>query len=161
MGTFVMARIQNSDPSKVFALLKHMLVGGLILSLTLLRLFIRPKTRRPAPVLSGIPWADRIVPYVHRIFDVLILVMIGSGIGMAVLSGLHGIVFGVNDMLPDNFNNLPVHTLHVVVARLLAGIVALHVCGAFYHHFILKDGLLSRMSLAGFRSKRGRFSSPF
>ena len=75
MGTFVMAHMKNSDPSKLFALLKHMAVGGLILALTLLRLFIRPKTRRPRPMLSGISMADRIVPYVHRIFDVLVLVM--------------------------------------------------------------------------------------
>ncbi len=148
MGTFVMARIQNSDPSKLFALLKHTMVGGLILALTLLRLFIRPKTRRPTPMFSGITLADRIVPYVHRVFDVLVLAMIGSGIGIAVLSGLPGIILNGNiALLPDSFNNLPLHTLHVFVGRILAAIVALHVCGALYHHFFLKDGLLSRMSL--------------
>ncbi len=148
MGTFVMARIQNSDPSKLFALLKHMTVGMLVLALTLMRLFIRPKTRRPTPMFSGITLADRLVPYVHRIFDVLVLVMIGSGIGIAVLSGLPGAILDGNvSQLPASFSNLPLHTLHVFAARVLAGIVALHVCGAFYHHFFLKDGLLSRMSL--------------
>lgn len=148
MGTFVMARIQNSDPSKLFALLKHMTVGGLVLTLTLIRLFIRPKTRRPTPLFSGITLADRIVPYVHRIFDVLVLVMIGSGIGIAVLCGLPGAILDGNiSQLPISFDDVPMHTLHVFVGRILAGIVALHVCGAFYHHFFLKDGLLSRMSL--------------
>ena len=152
MGTFVMAHINNSDPAKLFALLKHMLVGGLILALTLLRLFIRPKTRRPSPMLSGITLADRIVPYVHRIFDVLVLVMIGSGIGIAVLSGLPGIIVeGSVARLPDSFQNFPMHTLHVFVGRILAGIVVLHVFGALYHHFFLKDGLLSRMSLSARR----------
>ena len=152
MGTFVMAHIRNSDPSKLFALIKHMLVGGLILALTLLRLFIRPKTRRPTPMLSGITLADRIVPYVHRIFDVLVLVMIGSGIGIVVLSGLPGIIADGNlARLPESFHNLPMHTLHVFVGRILAGIVVLHVCGALYHHYFLKDGLLSRMSIAARR----------
>lgn len=147
MGTFVMARMQNSDPSKLFALVKHMTVGGLVLALTLLRLFIRPKTRRPTPMFSGITLADRLVPYVHRVFDVLVLAMIGSGIGIAVLSGLPGHLVGGNGSLPDSFNTLTMHTLHVFVGRILAGFVALHVCGALYHHFFLKDGLLSRMSL--------------
>ena len=150
MGTFVMAHMKNSDPSKLFALLKHMAVGGLILALTLLRLFIRPKTRRPRPMLSGISMADRIVPYVHRIFDVLVLVMIGSGIGIAVMTGLPGIIAdGDIARLPENFHAFPLHTVHVFVGRILAGIVVLHVCGALYHHFFLKDGLLARMSLAG------------
>ncbi|MBP8278765.1 MAG: cytochrome b/b6 domain-containing protein [Propionivibrio sp.] len=150
MGTFVMAHMKNSDPSKLFALLKHMAVGGLILALTLLRLFIRPKTRRPRPMLSGISMADRIVPYVHRIFDVLVLVMIGSGIGIAVMTGLPGIIAnGDIARLPESFHALPLHTVHVFVGRILAGIVVLHVCGALYHHFFLKDGLLARMSLAG------------
>lgn len=148
MGTFVMARMQNSDPSKLFALFKHMMVGGLVLALTLLRLFIRPKTKRPPPLFSGITLADRMVPYVHRIFDVLVLTMIGSGIGIAVLSGLPGALLDGNiARLPDSFSHLPMHTLHVFVGRVLAGIVALHVCGALYHHFFLKDGLMSRMSL--------------
>lgn len=144
LGTFVMARTHNSDPSKVFTLLKHMLAGLLVLALTLLRMFIRPRTKRPAPVPSGIELADRIVPFVHRVFDVMVFVMAGSGIGIAVLSGLPGAVLG-GTPLPASFDGIPLHTLHVFAARLLAGIVALHVCGAFYHHFILGDGLLWRM----------------
>ena len=101
-------------------------------------------------MLSGISMADRIVPYVHRIFDVLVLVMIGSGIGIAVMTGLPGIIAnGDIARLPENFHAFPLHTVHVFVGRILAGIVVLHVCGALYHHFFLKDGLLARMSLAG------------
>lgn len=147
LGTFVMARQHHTDPNKSFVLLKHMLAGSFLLILTLLRLIIRPRTKRPPPLFSGITVADLMVPYVHRIFDILVLIMVGSGIGIAVLSGLPGIVLG-GEVLPESFSILPVHTLHVVTARILAGFVALHVCGALYHQFILRDGLLSRMSLA-------------
>lgn len=144
LGTFVMARTPNSDPSKPFILIKHMLAGLLVLALALLRMFVRPRTKRPAPVFSGIELADRIVPFVHRVFDVMVLVMAGSGIGIALLSGLPGILLG-GAALPASFDDLPVHTLHVFAARSLAAILALHVCGALYHHFILRDGLLWRM----------------
>ena len=146
MGTLVMAPTSNADPAKIFILLKHMLAGLLVLGLTVLRGFIRTKTRRPAPVLSGIAIADRIVPLVHRIFDGMLFVMVGSGIGVAILAGLPGIMLGGNGTLPHSFSDIPLHTLHVFMARLLAGIVGLHVCGALYHHFILRDGLMSRMS---------------
>ena len=155
LGTFVMAPKDNTDPGKIFALLKHMAAGGIILALSLMRIFIRPKTRRPAPMLSGIAVADRIVPLVHRIFDVLVLVMVGSGIGMAVLAGLPEVLFGGHASLPASFDNVPLHTLHVMAAKVFAGIIALHVVGAFYHHFILRDGLLSRMSLALGKSQNG------
>ena len=149
LGTFVMARLPNSDPGKVFLLLKHMLAGALVLALTLLRWFIRPRTARPAPAPSGIDWADRLLmPLVHRIFDALIVLMIISGVTMALASGLPQIVFAGHGSLPESFDALPLHTLHVLVARVLAAFIALHVAGAFYHQFVLRDGLLSRMSLS-------------
>lgn len=153
LGTFVMARLHNSDPAKTFTLLKHMAVGGLIFVLTVLRLVIRPKTRRPAPVYSGITLADRMVPYVHRIFDLLVLAMIVSGVAIALTCNLPAIVFLGDGALPPSFDALPAHSLHVIVARVLAGFVALHVVGALYHQFVLRDGLLARMTPALGRSR--------
>ena len=153
LGTWVMAPADPADPGKAFALLKHMMAGGLILVLTLTRLFIRPKTRRPAPALSGIAAADRLIPVVHRIFDVMALIMVGSGIVLAAVNHLHdivpGIVFGGHGQLPSSYHGHLIHLLHVGTARLLAAIVALHVAGALYHQFILRDGLLTRMALVG------------
>ncbi len=156
-GTFVMARLPGDAPHRGFVLVKHMLAGGLLLALTLLRLFIRPHTQRPPPMPSGIAIADWIVPYVHRIFDLLVLAMVGSGIAIAVASGLPALLLQ-HGALPDNFSALSVHTLHVIVSRILAGFIALHVCGAFYHQFILRDRLLSRMSLTALRSQENPVS---
>ena len=157
LGTFVMAPAKPDDPAKAFALLKHMLAGSLILILTLIRIFVRPKTRRPAPVLSGIAAADRMIPLVHRIFDIMALVMVGSGIALATLNHLHelvpGIIFSGQGHLPADYSGHPIHLLHIWIARLLAAIVALHVAGALYHHFILRDGLFGRMALVTGRPK--------
>ncbi len=157
MGTFVMARIEAADPAKASALLKHMLVGLLILSLTLIRLFLRPRSRRPAPMLSGIAIADRIVPFVHRVFDGLVLAMIASGIGLAALFSLPetviGVLRGAELAFPTNYASQPLYTLHVTTARILAAIIALHIVGAFYHQFILRDGLIGRMALLAGRGK--------
>lgn len=142
MSTFVMASIPDTDPAKISAILRHMSVGVLILVCTGLRLFTRKKTGRPASLPSGMPWADWLAGVVHRLLDVLVLVMIGSGIGMAVLSGLPAIVWNGQGHLPAD---LPLLALHGFVAKLLFGVLVLHAGGALYHQLILKDGLLSRM----------------
>ena len=144
MGTFVMAPTPNTDPGKKFFLFKHMAAGLLVLCLTVARMIFRPKTRRPAPVSSGIALADWIVPYVHRLFDFLLIAMVASGIAIAALAGLPGLLLG-GGALPENFNHLLPHALHVFFARSLMALLALHICGAFYHHFILRDGLIWRM----------------
>ena len=45
------------------------------------------------------------------------------------------------------------HEVHEVVSFAMAGLVALHVAAALRHHFILRDGVLSRM-LPGTRPVR-------
>ena len=145
MSTFVMAHIPDTDPAKLSALLRHISVGGLVLLCTLLRLFLRPKIACPAPLPSGMPWADRLAFIVHRMLDVLVFVMVGSGIMMVVLSGLPAILLGEESGLPLNLDDLPLHALHGFAAKLLFGVLLLHAGGALYHQFVLKDGLLLRM----------------
>ena len=157
-GSFVMARLPNSDPAKPFALLKHMLAGTAILGLSVARMVVRAKAPRLAPMSSGMAWADRIVPLVHRVFDALVLLMVGSGVIMALASGLPETVFLGRGALPERIDPVALHALHVFVARLLAAVLALHVAGAFYHQFILRDGLISRMSLRAIRQLDGAAS---
>ena len=157
-GTFIMARMPNSDPGKPFALLKHMLTGTTIFGLSVARLWVRSKAPRLAPMSSGMAWADRIVPVVHRVFDALVLLMVGSGVAMALVSGLPETVFLGRGALPEHLDPVVVHALHVLVGRLLAAVLALHVAGAFYHQFVLRDGLISRMSLRVIRRLDGAVS---
>ena len=71
--------------------------------------------------------------------------MAGSGIVMALQTGLPTIVFGGGGALPVDFWVFPVRTVHYLFSRLLMALIALHVTGALYHTLILKDGLLKRM----------------
>ena len=157
-GTFVMARLPNSDPGKPFALLKHMLAGTAIFSLSVVRLLVRAKAPRLAPMSSGMAWADRIVPVVHRVFDALVLLMVGSGLVMALVSGLPESVFLGRGALPERIDPATLHALHIFVARVLSAFLALHIAGALYHQFVLRDGLISRMSLRVFRQLDGAAS---
>lgn len=144
-GALKMVNIPNSEPMKLVALRSHMSGGVLILLLMLVRLFVRTRTTHPAVASTGTPMLDRMAWASHRLFYVAVLGMAGSGIFMAIQTGLPAIVFGSGGALPVDFWIFPVRTVHYLFSRLLMALIALHVAGALYHTLILKDGLLRRM----------------
>ena len=146
MSALVMPGIREGSPEKVDALRRHMSVGILVFLLTMTRLCVRNKARRPKSLSSGWAWADWLARAVHRLFDGLILTMIASGLGMAILGGLLPVVLGIHGTLPVSLDALPLHTLHRTIGIVLGGLLALHVGGAFYHQIILRDGLIWRMA---------------
>lgn len=145
MSAFVMSHIPANSPEKIEAIGRHMTAGLMVLVLTLFRFFIRKNTTRPAPALSGMDWADKIVPIVHRMLDIIVLVMLASGISMVVLTGLLPVVISGQGVIPKNLETNMAFTIHAVGAITLAGLLALHAGGALYHQFILRDGLISRI----------------
>jgi len=145
LGALVMVNIPNTDPMKMEALRSHMSGGLLILVLMLVRLFVRLRTRHPAPATAGNPFLDRIAWVSHRMLYVAVIGMAGSGLFMALQAGLFGIVFGGHGSLPPDFWVFPVRTVHYLFSRLLMALIALHVVAALYHAFVLRDGLLRRM----------------
>jgi cytochrome b561 len=71
--------------------------------------------------------------------------MAATGIGMFILSGAGAIVFGsAAGPLPDFWRHQP-RIEHWIGARLMLGLLALHVSAALYHHFILRDCLIRRI----------------
>ena len=145
LGALVLAKIPSTDPMKLEALRSHMIGGTLILIVMLVRLILRTRTARPAPATAGNPALDRVAWISHRLFYVFVLGQAGSGLFMAVQTGLPDVVFGGHGALPADFWAFPVRTVHYVVSRLLMALIALHVAGALYHAFVLRDGLLRRM----------------
>jgi cytochrome b561 len=159
LGALVMVRIPNTDPMKLEALRSHMTGGVLIVVLMLVRLLVRTRTRHPAPASAGNPILDRLAWASHRLFYFAVLGMAGSGIFMALQTGLPTIVFGGGGAVRADFWVFPIRTIHYLFSRLLMALIALHVAGALYHTLILKDGLLRRM-LFGRRVPAATGSAP-
>jgi len=144
-GSLGLSHIPNSSPEKVDALRGHMIGGGLILALMLLRLVLRVRTAHPPPAATGKPTLDRLAPVVHWALYGLVFLMAGSGIATSVLAGLPAIVFGGVGNLPANFDALPPRFVHGVVANLLMLGIAGHVAAALYHQLVSRDSLFARM----------------
>src|SRR4029077_4692070 len=72
-GFLIMAPMANTDPEKKRVLMFHMSFGMAIAGVMLLRLVIRLLTARPAEATTGHAALDRVVPYAHYAFYVLIV----------------------------------------------------------------------------------------
>ena len=143
-GTLVLADTPNTDPAKIDGLRVHAIMGVAVGALMLIRLAIRLLTRDPAPATTGIAFADRLAPLAHAALYALVLGMVGSGIAMAVQSGLGDALFGTG-ALPDSFHSFAVRGVHGLLATLLILTIALHALAAIYHVGVRRDGLLRRM----------------
>lgn len=127
----------------------HKSTGMLILFLGILRL--RWKLKNTTPKTLGHHNAQK---HAARIVHILLYVMIIgiplSGYVMSMAGGYPVSFYGL-----FNFPNLIgknkeigsiAHTIHgFVPIFVLGGLLALHIAGALYHHFVLKDETLKRM----------------
>ena len=132
--------------AKATILRVHVPIAIGVLALMLLRIvWWRGFDRKPGPVAGSPHWQEHTAQVVHVLFYVFILGMIASGIGMIALSGAAPLIFGGDSvMLPDLWK-YPPRLPHAIGARLLLGLLILHVGAAVYHHFVRRDGLLWRM----------------
>jgi cytochrome b561 len=144
-GTFSLKVVPNTAPEKLGLLRIHMIMGGSILLLMVLRLVARLTTEHPVEASTGNALLDKLAPWVHWSLYALVFTMAGSGIGLAALSGLPDIVFSGTGSLPVNFDAFPQRAVHGIVAKLLMLAIGLHAAAALYHQFFKGDGLLTRM----------------
>lgn len=148
-GYFLVAATPNADPQKVGLLRVHMIVGVLILALMVVRFVVRMLTARPPEATTGYPLLDRVAPVLHYGFYLIVLLMVASGLATAVISGINLIVFGGSTTpLPPSLSIYPPRVAHGYLAALLAALIVLHALAALYHQFVVKDGLLRRMTFA-------------
>jgi cytochrome b561 len=145
LGALVMVKIPNTDPMKFEALGSHMAGGMAILVLMLIRLVIRTRSAHPAPASAGHPLLDWLAWASHRLFYVTVFAMAGSGIIMALQTGLFNTVFLGQGNLPADFWVFPIRGVHYALYRLLMTLIAVHIVAALYHALVLRDGLLKRM----------------
>jgi cytochrome b561 len=109
--------------------LGHVAGGALVMLFALWRLSIR--ARRRSPVMVGDNDAQRALAKATHVglYALMILMPLSGSIAW----------FGGVDLAAQGHNALKI---------VLLVLVALHVVGALYHHFVLKDGLINRMRRA-------------
>jgi cytochrome b561 len=146
LGAAVLVKIPNSSPMKIEGLRSHAIGGMLILALMIVRLMIRTYTAHPAPASAGHPALDWLAWASHRLMYLTVMLMPVTGIVMALQSGMFNVIFFGHGTLPADFWVFPIRSVHYLLSRVLMALISLHIVAALYHAFVLRDGLLRRMS---------------
>lgn len=125
----------------------HLALGLLVLGATLLRVFWRFALERGRPAaLPGPVLQSKAAKAAHGLLYLALLALAVSGVGMMALSGAGPDLFenGIAPA-PGAFDALAPRALHGAVALVFAGLLALHVAAAVWHHRVRRDETLSRM----------------
>lgn len=148
IALFVAGTIMHNtnDEALKFAIVKIHAPLGLLAGLLLLaRTYFAFTQARPAPDANWslpVKWGSKII---HILLYVLPLALVGTGIGTMALSGLGEILqSGQTAPWPD-MSNVPPAAGHGLFAKLFLASLALHIAGAIYHQFVVKDNLIARM----------------
>lgn len=105
----------------------HMAGGSLIFVLTVLRLLVRQERGVPPPPTEDPPWQRSLSAAVHRaIYAVVLLLPLSGAVAWAQASETAA---GV----------------HQAFKSVLMLLVAVHIAGALYGHFVQKTGVIGRM----------------
>jgi cytochrome b561 len=134
---------------KLGMLARHKSIGITILGLAALRLLWRWLNPTPPLPSNLTPLGRLLARCTHAMLYVLLFAMPLTGWIMSSARGFPVSWFGVYqlpDLVPKSGTLYEAMvTTHAVLAAALALTVALHVAGAFKHHFVLKDDTLRRM----------------
>lgn len=126
----------------------HAAAGGAVLLLTLGRLAFRSKDGVPAPIGSGL--MDKVATGIHHaLYTVLFLLPVSGMMTIFTSDAGKALLSGDAALLPKDggYEHVTAHEVHEVMVSLLILLVVIHVLGAIKHQFLLKDGLMERMSL--------------
>ena len=150
-GSFVVGTYMADlpvSPARLKLYNYHKWAGITILTLAAIRLLWR-LTHRPPADLPMPEWQRRAAHGAHTALYVLFFAIPLVGWAYSSAAGFPVVLFGVlplpDFVSPDKALADAIKPWHGRLAWLLALVVLVHVGGALKHHFIDRDGLLSRM----------------
>ncbi len=139
----------HRDTKPVGLIAWHLAVGVVILLVMLVRLGWRAVSEVPPPP-TGLPPSLRLLSRLtHFLLYAILIVLPLLGWINANARGwtvwLLGVIPLPTLVVAESSWGAEMGDVHQIVAYLLLGTAALHVLGALYHQFVLRDALLSRM----------------
>lgn len=150
ISMFVLAELidLHKGVQKIHYIQWHKSTGILILMLAAARLWWNIAHPGPRPI--GPKWQQHAAKSVHYLLYFLMFAMPASGYVMSMMAGkpvsFYGI-FPIPSLLgPHEAYKDLAHDVHGALASIILLVVSGHATMALYHHFILKDATLRRMS---------------
>jgi cytochrome b561 len=138
----------------------HKWVGVTIFLVAIARLVWRLTNPVPQPPPGTPPWQRRLAGLSHAALYAILIVMPVTGWIMSSALNLPVVYLGLVH-LPSPFGvdralGEAMKVVHLSLAATLLVLVTIHVLAALYHHFILRDDVLRRMSSGPTRDSRAQ-----
>jgi cytochrome b561 len=140
LGAGTLSGTGGSSPISV-----HMILGSLLLVTMVTRLIVRFTVRRPAWANTGNPFLNKLGELVHIGLYAAAFYILALGGVIALQTNLLGYALGTGSVVRASEGVHRLHTFHQLGWMAVLGLLLLHIGGAVYHQFLLKDNLLGRM----------------
>jgi cytochrome b561 len=127
----------------------HRSIGALIIPLILLRLIYR-WANPPSPLPNDIPAIQQLAAHATH-WCLYALLLVQPIVGWIATSAYRApiTVFGWFELPPiwpeNRVLSEQMFSIHGFIGMIIAGLVAVHIGGALFHHLVRKDGVLMRM----------------
>jgi cytochrome b561 len=127
----------------------HKSIGAAFIALLVFRLAWRLMSASPEPHSTHKTWEISLASLTHRLFYVLLFIIVVSGYLISTADGRGIEVFGWFT-IPATVTGLEnqediAGDIHLYTSWFLVGLIALHAGGALKHHFLDRDSTLRRM----------------
>ena len=138
---------ESQDAAQKLSMLPiHALGGGLILLLTLVRIYIRKMDGEPAPANAS-ELLNKIAAATHGLLNLSVIAVVVSGMAAVVTSGVIAALKANDPTLVPDFDKVAAFEFHQLFIGVLLTLVAFHVVAALYHQLIVKDNLIRRIMI--------------
>lgn len=138
-------------PARMAVLFVHIAAGLAVMLLLALRLLWRAGDPAPKALSTAMGmWGDRAAAIVHWALYVLLLAVPVAGIVLQFARGNSLPVFGLFEIaspwVTDRGFARSMKEIHEVLANLMLALAGLHGGAALFHHLVLRDATLARMT---------------
>lgn len=143
-----MVELTYYDAWYVGSLDLHKSLGMVLLGFLLFRIFWRAINTQPN-ALAGPKWQQRSAHWMHQSLYIVMLLLMVSGYLISTADGRAIVIFDLLNVpaLPWRIENQEdiAGEIHAILSWLLIAMSVVHALAAIKHHFINKDGGLTRM----------------
>lgn len=138
--------MEGTEVSEKTGLIKiHMILGLIVFILTIIRTFLFFKSTRPADLMTGSKFNDKLAVWIHNAFYFLLFGIVLSGIAVLFVGGyVEALKTGNFEILKDS-TEIPPLQPHGIMAMIMMLLLVMHVIGVFKHYILTKENTIKRI----------------
>jgi len=138
---------ESKDAARKLSMLPlHALGGGLILLLTLVRIYVRKKDGEPAPANTN-ALLNKLAAATHGLLNLSVIAVVISGMATVITSGVIAALKTSDPTLVPDFDKVGAFEFHQLFIGVMLLLVVFHTVAALYHQFIVGDSLIRRIMI--------------